>query len=159
MIPFLVDDLKFSKRICVYDNLLSLSPKMSSTYRYSIAVDEALRSYGAKTHGSLERRVERLNRFKDVKNKNYAAEISLEQSREDMRQQQKRRTEERIRQIYDEEREFNRQEFLRNLKDRESWQPPAACQEHRYNLRAREENGLHLLCRAIENGFVNTRRG
>ena len=45
---------------------------------YSMKVNEALERYGAKTHGSLERRVERLKRFTDLKNKQYAAEIQQE---------------------------------------------------------------------------------
>ena len=135
------------------EDMLIVHPKMPTTYKYSNAVDEALRSYGAKTHGSLERRVERLNRFKDVKNREYAAEIRLEQAREDAREEQKRRAEERIRQIYEEEREFNRQEFLRILDDRmASWKPARVCptHTHKYNLRPRQENGLHLLARAAE---------
>jgi hypothetical protein len=42
---------------------------------YSIKVNEALERYGAKTHGSLERRVERLKRFTDMTNKRYAEQI------------------------------------------------------------------------------------
>ena len=57
-----------------------LYTKMSS--QYSIAVNKALESYGASTHGSLERRVERLKRFTDLKNKRYAEEIRLEETRD-----------------------------------------------------------------------------
>jgi hypothetical protein len=42
---------------------------------YSNKVNEALERYGAKTHGSLERRVERLKRFTDITNKRYADQV------------------------------------------------------------------------------------
>lgn len=42
---------------------------------YSKKVNEALERYGARTHGSLERRVERLKRFTDMTNKRYAQGI------------------------------------------------------------------------------------
>lgn len=104
---------------------------MSNSYKYSIAVDEALRNYGARTHGSLERRVERLKRFTDMKNKQYAAEIRLEEARRQHDQ--------------------SRQDFLKALDTR----------YNNYNLRSRSdpEYGLKLLVRAIQNGFVNTKRG
>jgi hypothetical protein len=125
---------------------------MSST-QYSIAVNKALASYGAKTHGSLERRVERLKRFTDLKNKRFAGELRLEQAREDAREAQKRRTEERIRQIYAEEEAHQETEIPMYVR-----RPSTP-----YNLRSRPgpepESGLNLLCRAIENGFVNTNRG
>lgn len=120
---------------------------MSST-QYSIAVNKALASFGAKTHGSLERRVERLKRFTDLKNKRFADEIRLEQVREDAREAQKRRTEERIRQLYAEE-EAHQEAEIPTYVSRPS---------SPYNLRPRAD-GLNLLCRAIENGFVSTRRG
>jgi hypothetical protein len=45
---------------------------------YSKRINEALERYGARTHGSLERRVKRLQRFIDATNKKYAEELRLE---------------------------------------------------------------------------------
>ena len=122
---------------------------MPNTYKYSNSVDEALRSYGARTHGTLERRVERLKRFTDLRNKHYAAEIRLEHAREEAR----RNREYRVGAAID---ELNKREFL-NMLDR--WQPPQVCNHH-YNLRSRDENGLHMLAHAaetLENGFARRR--
>jgi uncharacterized protein YceH (UPF0502 family) len=80
---------------------------MNSKYAYSILLNEALATYGAKTHGSLQRREERLQRFTDMKNKRFAAEIRRENVCEDAREAQKRRTQERIRQIYADEESDN----------------------------------------------------
>jgi hypothetical protein len=82
-----------------------------SNYIYSIKVNEALERYGARTHGSLERRIERLKRFTDITNMQYAEQLRVQN-----------------------------EEFL-------------ALMDKRYN------NGLDLLCRAIENGHVKTKRG
>jgi len=112
---------------------------MSSTY--SIKVNQALESYGARTHGSLARRVERLKRFTDMKNRQYAAEIRLEHARMVANQEREERVQRRIREI------------------QEVGVPVYTPTSHSYNLRPREENGLNLLWRAIENGFVNTNRG
>ena len=111
---------------------------MSSTY--SIKVNQALESYGARTHGSLARRVERLKRFTDMKNRQYAAEIRVEHARMVANQEREERVQRRIREIQEEG-------------------VPVYIPTHTYNLRSREENGLNLLWRAIENGFVNTNRG
>lgn len=54
-----------------------MSSSSSSTYT-STRVNEALERYGAKTFGSLPRRMERLQRFTDIKNKTYATEIRQE---------------------------------------------------------------------------------
>ena len=160
---------------------------MSSNYAYSIKVNEALRSYGARTHGSLERRVERLKRFTDLKNKQYAAEIRLEHARMIANQEREERVKNRVREIQ------SPPVFLRrNLKKESSgwhamgspnylkdtntikmkkeaylWEAQQEVEipttsrrpSHSYNLRPREETGLNLLWRAIQNGFVNTNRG
>ena len=52
----------------------------SSHTQTSTRVNEALERYGAKTFGSLPRRIERLQRFTDIKNNGYAAEIRQENS-------------------------------------------------------------------------------
>jgi hypothetical protein len=158
---------------------------MTNSYLYSIKVNEALERYGAKTHGSLARRVERLKRFTDLKNRKYAEDIRLEKAREDAREAQKLRTEERIRQIYAQERKDEYLErngvsnkwhamgspnYLKDTntikmkKDAYLWEAQQEAEipttpSHSYNLRPREENGLNLLWRAIQNGFVNTNRG
>jgi hypothetical protein len=44
----------------------------------SIRVNDSLERYGAKTFGSLPRRMERLQRFVAIENKNYAAELRQE---------------------------------------------------------------------------------
>ena len=51
---------------------------MSSTTQTSIRVNDALERYGAKTFGTLPRRMERLQRFNDVKNRKYAEQIRKE---------------------------------------------------------------------------------
>jgi hypothetical protein len=49
--------------------------------RASAHVTTALENYGAKTFGSLPRRLQRLQRFNDVQNKKFAAEIQQENER------------------------------------------------------------------------------
>ena len=53
----------------------------SYTTQTSTHVNAALENYGAKTFGSLPRRLERLQRFNDVQNKKFAAEIQQENER------------------------------------------------------------------------------
>lgn len=122
-------------------NFSTLSPTVRMSSTYSIKVNQALESYGARTHGSLARRVERLKRFTDMKNRQYAAEIRLEHARMVANQEREERVQRRIREI------------------QEVGVPVYTPTSHSYNLRPREENGLNLLWRAIENGFVNTNRG
>jgi len=76
---------------------------MTNNYQYSIAVDKALESYGARTHGSLARRVDRLKRFTDMKNRKYAEDIRLEHARMMANQEREERVQRRIREIYSEE--------------------------------------------------------
>lgn len=133
---------------------------MSSNYAYSIKVNEALQSYDARTHGPLARRVERLKRFTDMKNKRYADEINIEHARMMANQEREDRVRNRVREIYD-------QEFLDAIDTRErrlAFRPGNSFNEAMtpspYNLRPRPENyGMDLLASAIENGFVNARRG
>ena len=113
--------------------------RMSTTY--SNKVNEALERYGASTHGSLERRVERLKRFTDATNKRYAAEIRLEEARQRAMEEQEERVQQRIREL-EQEVEIPTYRVITG-----------------YNLRSRQENGLNLLLQAIENGHVKTRRG
>lgn len=113
--------------------------RMSSTY--SRKVNEALERYGAKTHGSLERRVERLKRFTDATNKRYAAQIRIEETRQRVMEEQEQRVQQRIREL-EQEVEIPVYHVITG-----------------YNLRPRQENGLSLLLQAIENGHVKTRRG
>lgn len=136
---------------------------MTNSYQYSIKVNEALESYGAKTHGSLARRVERLKRFTEMKNKKYADEIRLEHARMMANQEREERVKNRVRDIlmngYG---NTGRQSVIRNLN--EEFQEVAVPMtsrrpSHSYNLRPRQESGLNLLWRAIQNGFVNTNRG
>lgn len=72
---------------------------MTNSYIYSIKVNEALERYGAKTHGSLARRVERLKRFTDMKNRKYAEEIRLEDARMIANQEREERLKNRIREL------------------------------------------------------------
>jgi hypothetical protein len=72
---------------------------MNSNYAYSIKVNEALRSYGARTHGSLDRRVERLKRFTDMKNRQYADEIKIEHARMMANQEREERVKNRVREL------------------------------------------------------------
>ena len=119
---------------------------MSTTY--SNKVNEALERYGASTHGSLERRVERLKRFTDATNKRYAAEIRLEDARQRAMEEQEQRVQQRIREL--------EQEVEIPVYHETKWHVITG---NRYNLRSRQENGLNLLLQAIENGHVKTRRG
>lgn len=168
---------------------------MNSNYQYSINVDEALERYGAKTTGTLERRVARLRRFTDIKNRKYADDIKLDHARLMANREREERVQRRIQEAYEEEkptapvflrRNLNKA-FLSVMDERENhlqrnrdtyrrvdgvshtWMgsPTYLPEENQeveipmtsspYNLRPR--NGLHLLCRAIENGFVSTKRG
>lgn len=124
---------------------------------YSIKVNEALESYGAKTYGSLPRRVERLKRFTDIKNRRYADEIRLEHARMMANQEREERVQNRM----------TAPVFLRRNLKKEFDAVAEASQEveipiatpSRYNLRSRKESGLQILFRAIQNGFVRTNRG
>ena len=139
---------------------------MTNNYQYSIKVNEALERYGAKTCGTLERRVERLKRFTEMKNKAYAAELRVEDARMIANQEREYRVKNRVREIYNQEflaaidkrdgvRRNLLQEFNEAIEEAEVPMTPS-----RYNLRPRPENyGMNLLASAIENGFVNARRG
>ena len=119
---------------------------MSSSYAYSVKVNEALESYGAKTHGSLERRVERLKRFNEQKNRRFETQIRAEHARMVANQEREERVRNRIREV---------EEPIR--RHQEVSLPVTTAP---YNLRSRDpEYGMNLLCRAIQNGFVNTNRG
>lgn len=125
--------------------------------QYSIAVNEALERYGAKTHGSLERRVERLKRFTDATNKHYAAQIRIEETRQRVMEEQERRVQQRVRELEQEVEVPMVREFIWSTHPNPS---------HDYNLRSTRFTRLqrvsdmppHLL-QAIENGHVKTRRG
>lgn len=153
---------------------------MSSNYQYSIKVNEALERYGAKTSGSLARRVERLKRFTATTNKKYADDLKLDHARMMANQEREERVQKRIQQAYDEEKTapvFLRRNLRRNLdqdflnvmdkreealeRNREAHQEVEIpmTPRHSYNLRSRQENGLNLLWQAIQNGFVNPNRG
>ena len=102
----------------------------------SMKVNEALERYGAKTHGSLERRVERLKRFTEVQNKSYAAQIRLEDARVTAQHECMERMQIRSREIYQE------------------------VEIPTLRPRGRDSDaGLKLLLRAIENGHVSVTRG
>ena len=124
---------------------------------YSNKVNEALERYGAKTHGSLERRVERLKRFTDMTNKRYAAQIRLEEARQRAMEEQEERLQQRIRELEQEVEIPMVREFEWSTHPNPS---------HAYNLRSSRFTRLqrvsdmppHLL-QAIENGHVKTRRG
>ena len=161
---------------------------MTNSYLYSIKVNEALESYGAKTHGSLARRVERLKRFTAVTNRKYAEEIRLENIRMMANQEREERINNRVRELQKESAPvFLRRNLKREFDNASGWyamgspnymkntniakmkkeaylaEPSQTVDipmtSHSYNLRPREENGLNLLWRAIQNGFVNTNRG
>jgi hypothetical protein len=144
---------------------------MASNFQYSIKVNEALESYGAKTHGNLARRVERLKRFTDIKNRRYADEIRLEHARMMANQEREERVQNRLQ-------KESAPVFLRRNLRKEFDAAAESVQEveipttprrpsHSYNLRSRSEelpmdrmdNNLNLLLRAIQNGFVKTNRG
>ena len=153
---------------------------MNSNYTYSIKVNEALATYGAKTHGPLNRRVERLKRFTDLKNKHYQDEIKVEHARMIANQEREYRMNNRVREIYNKEflgaidRKYGLVEEQQDVELPMYSTPPRSTRStvspsarkisrrlwnHDYNLRPREENGLDLLSRAIQNGFVITDRG
>ena len=147
--------------------------------QYSIKVNEALERYGAKTCGSLARRVERLKRFTAETNKKYADEMRLENARmianheREERVQKRIREEKNVRRNLDQELlnaidtreealERNRAPvFLRRNLRREPQQEVEVpmTPSSSYNLRPRKDHGMRLLLRAIENGFVTTKRG
>lgn len=159
---------------------------MSSNYAYSIKVNEALERYGAKTHGSLARRVERLKRFTDITNRKYAEEVRLEDARMIANQEREERVKNRMRELQSPpvflrrnlKKEFDNvsgwhamgsPNYLKNTdtikmkKEAYTWEAQQEVEipatSHSYNLRSREENGLNLLWQAIQNGFVNANRG
>jgi DNA-directed RNA polymerase specialized sigma24 family protein len=137
---------------------------MTNSYLYSIKVNEALQSYGARTHGSLARRVERLKRFTDMKNKQYADEIKLEHARMMANQEREERVQNRIRELKKESAPVFLRRNLRKVSIAEPQQEveiPTTLTPSRYNLRPRRESahGLNLLWQAIQNGFVNPNRG
>lgn len=156
---------------------------MTNSYLYSIKVNEALERYGAKTHGSLARRVERLKRFTDLKNKQYAEEIRLEDARMVANQEREERVKNRVRELQSPpvflRRNLKKESsgwhamgspnYLKNTdtikmkKEAYLWEAQQEVEipttSHSYNLRPREENGLNLLWRAIQNGFVSANRG
>lgn len=111
------------------------------SYEYSKAITHSLESFGAKTFGSLDRRQERLQRFIDLQNKKYAKEIQQEEARTNVREEQEEHINKRVKEL------------------RQDVEVPTATSV--YNLRSRSdpEYGLKLLIRAIENGYVTTRRG
>jgi hypothetical protein len=147
---------------------------MTNSYLYSIKVNEALQSYGARTHGSLARRVERLKRFTDMKNKQYAAEIRLEHARMMANQEREERVQNRIRELQNESAPVFLRRNLRKNTDMVKMKKEAYLTEpqqeveipmtsrrpsHSYNLRSRQESGMTALWQAIQNGFVNVNRG
>jgi len=147
---------------------------MTNSYLYSIKVNEALQSYGARTHGSLARRVERLKRFTDMKNKQYAAEIRLEHARMMANQEREERVQNRIRELQNESTPVFLRRNLRKNTDMVKMKKEAYLTEpqqeveipmtsrrpsHSYNLRSRQESGMTALWQAIQNGFVNINRG
>lgn len=140
---------------------------MTNNYQYSIKVNEALERYGAKTCGTLARRVERLKRFTDMKNNAYADEIKVEHARMIANQEREERMKNRIREIATEGTRYGRRanaggarrNLLPEFKEA-SQEADVPMTPSRYNLRSRANDyGLQLLLTAIENGFVNSRRG
>ncbi len=119
---------------------------MTNNYQHSIKVNEALESYGARTHGNLARRVERLKRFTELKNRAYAEELRVDRLREMMCHGTGK---------------TGRQSVMRNLADQFDEVEIPMIDEPRYNLRSQRNsaNGMNLLLRAIENGFVDVNRG
>jgi hypothetical protein len=115
---------------------------MPSTTFTSTRVNNALETYGAKTFGSLPRRMERLQRFTDLQNKQYAEEIREENARYNTRS--RRASEPAVQRVV--------------------WPALTITREvptHNYPLRSttRAAQDLLHLSRAIENGRVATRRG
>ena len=157
---------------------------MTNSYLYSIKVNEALERYGAKTHGSLARRVERLKRFTAITNRKYAEDIRLENIRMMANQEREERINNRVRELHAPV--FLKRNLRKQVENNSGWYAmgspnymkntniakmkkeaylaePSQTVEipttHSYNLRPREENGLNILWRAIQNGFVKTNRG
>ena len=130
---------------------------MTNNYQYSIKVNEALESYGARTHGSLARRVERLKRFTDLKNRAYTEELRVEHARMMANQEREERVKNRVRELMlNGTGKTGRRSVMRNLADEVDEPTPS-----RYNLRSRRDSahGLNLLWQAIQNGFVDVNRG
>lgn len=130
---------------------------MTNNYQYSIKVNEALESYGARTHGSLARRVERLKRFTDLKNRAYTEELRVEHARMMANQEREERVKNRVRELMlNGTGKTGRRSVMRNLADEADEPTPP-----RYNLRSRRDSahGLNLLWQAIQNGFVDVNRG
>lgn len=138
---------------------------------YSIKVNEALESYGARTHGSLARRVERLKRFTDMKNKQYADEIKIEHARMMARHEREERVKNRLRELKKdfpawymgppetlEPRPFTEITQVVEIPVTASRRP-----SHSYNLRPRQSYTIttfnDVWRPAIQNGFVNPNRG
>ena len=146
---------------------------MTNSYQYSIKVNQALERYGAKTCGTLDRRVARLKRFTAMTNKKYADDIRLEDARMMAREERQQRVENRVREILEETEqkvqprgrinrcllpEFERmttRSQSRYVEEEQEVEIPMT--PSRYNTRS--TSGLNLLWEAIQNGFVNTRRG
>lgn len=153
---------------------------MTNSYIYSIKVNEALESYGARTHGSLARRVERLKRFTDMKNKQYADEIKVEHARMMARHEREERVKNRLRELKKDFPEWYTGPpgtldakpapvFLKRNLPKEVEQvveiPMTTSRRpsHSYNLRSNRQSyritTFNDVWRAIQNGFVNTNRG
>jgi hypothetical protein len=132
----------------------------SYTTRTSTHVNAALENYGAKTFGSLPRRLERLQRFNDIQNKQYAAEI----------RQENLEAEARSNASVIGNPPYNTRSRSRSRRASEPavqrvvWPALTITREvptHNYPLRSttRAAQDLLHLSRAIENGRVTTRRG
>ncbi len=135
---------------------------MTNNYQYSIKVNEALESYGARTHGNLARRVERLKRFTELKNRAYAEELRVEHARMMANQEREERVKNRVREIMcDGTGKTGRRSVMRNLADEVEIPMIDEPSPSRYNLRSQRNSthGLNLLWRAIQNGFVDVNRG
>jgi hypothetical protein len=150
---------------------------MTNSYQYSIKINEALERYGAKTCGSLERRVARLKRFTTLTNQKYAEEIRLEDARMMAREERQQRVDNRIREILEEteqkaqprgrinrgpspKRRINRSLLPEFERMTTRSQTRYVEEEQEVEIPARyTTSGLNLLWEAIQNGFVNTRRG
>lgn len=140
------------------------------SYQYSIKVNEALERYGAKTCGSLERRVARLKRFTAMTNRKYADEIRLEDARMMANQEREQRVQNRIREILEETEQKAQPRGRINRSLLPEFERMATRSQSRYveeeqevdiptRYNTRSTGGMNLLWEAIQNGFVNTRRG
>ena len=151
------EDIRFrlpSKRICVLPNGYYHIPtaRMTNNYQYSIKVNEALESYGARTHGNLARRVERLKRFTELKNRAYAEEIRIEHARMMANEEREERVRNRVREMTGTGKTGRRSAIQ---------EVAVPTTQSRYNLRSRSNSDFSLnpLWCAIQNGFVNVNRG